>query len=469
MNYIIGSVTVLIAIFSGWYLNQQVLEQNFGAFSDPFLSIQLAGSPANGYILQTDGTNNSWVPATAGGGGGGGTWATSTSQVAGRLVNYPNNTTDIVLIGGTATTTGATEWWFDPNTKEWLVQTSSTTFNGGQFRFNGTASTTALTATSLCLTGDTCIQTWPTGGGAAFPFTPTSWGNSTTTAIGFLNATNGIIATASSTFAYLGTGAVGANNGRLYNYATTTYSTGLTYSGGAVTVNTSQNIATLSNLTSNGLIYTSGGVGTLNVDSGALDVIRGGTGLTTFGGTDTVLYTTAADTLASEAAFSYSASANRLTFDFGSTTALSISGGLNIPANKTVSSLGEVTIDATSGQLRYSDGASQLVYAGFVSRVSGYSTSTAWTGTTTQYVGPFAANVTVKQAYCDTPTGTVGVSLYDGTNRADFITASSTVGTFNFSTNNTFTKGESVRVDFGTPASSPTQVVCTFKFVYDPD
>lgn len=84
--------------------------------------------------------------------------------------------------------------------------------------------------------------------------------------------------------------------------ATTTFSTGLTYSAGAVTVNTSQNIATLSNLTTNGVVYTSGGTGALNVDSGALDVTRGGTGVTTFGGTNSLLYTTSADTLSSIAA-----------------------------------------------------------------------------------------------------------------------------------------------------------------------
>lgn len=44
-----------------------------------------------------------------------------------------------------------------------------------------------------------------------------------------------------------------------------TFSTGLTRTVNTVTVNTSQNIATLSNLTSNGLVTTSGGVGTLGV------------------------------------------------------------------------------------------------------------------------------------------------------------------------------------------------------------
>jgi hypothetical protein len=51
------------------------------------------------------------------------------------------------------------------------------------------------------------------------------------------------------------------------NYAGTTYtfSTGLTNTSGTVTVNTSQNIATLSNLTSNGIVTTSGGTGALSI------------------------------------------------------------------------------------------------------------------------------------------------------------------------------------------------------------
>lgn len=44
-----------------------------------------------------------------------------------------------------------------------------------------------------------------------------------------------------------------------------TFSTGLTRTTNTITVNTSQNIATLSNLTSNGSVQTSGGVGTLSV------------------------------------------------------------------------------------------------------------------------------------------------------------------------------------------------------------
>lgn len=58
-----------------------------------------------------------------------------------------------------------------------------------------------------------------------------------------------------------------ANTLNIPQYAGTTYSagTGLTLTTGTFSVNTSQNIATLSNLTSNGLVTTSGGGGTLGV------------------------------------------------------------------------------------------------------------------------------------------------------------------------------------------------------------
>src|SRR3990167_999224 len=62
--------------------------------------------------------------------------------------------------------------------------------------FSSYASTTQLSADSLCLNSDTCRTTWPTGGSGTFSWTPTSWGVSTSTTLGFLN---GFLSTASST------------------------------------------------------------------------------------------------------------------------------------------------------------------------------------------------------------------------------------------------------------------------------
>ena len=74
-----------------------------------------------------------------------------------------------------------------------------------------------------------------------------------------------------------------------------------------------------------------------------LSVANGGTGLSTFGGTNTILYTTAADTLSSEAALTYNPTTDLMTLLYASTTAITSSGG---SAFSTVS--GNTSIGATS-------------------------------------------------------------------------------------------------------------------------
>src|SRR3990167_8275711 len=83
-----------------------------------------------------------------------------------------------------------------------------------------TLSWKGLIVDQICLAGD-CQTAWPTGGSGTFSWTPQSWGNSTSTILGF----HGFISTASSTFSYLGSGGLGVNSGLLYNAATSTLST----------------------------------------------------------------------------------------------------------------------------------------------------------------------------------------------------------------------------------------------------
>ena len=56
-------------------------------------------------------------------------------------------------------------------------------------------------------------------------------------------------------------------NGNISAVPAYIFSTGLTNTTGTITVNTSQNIGTLSNLTTNGFVKTSGSNGTLSVDT----------------------------------------------------------------------------------------------------------------------------------------------------------------------------------------------------------
>ncbi len=66
---------------------------------------------------------NTGCTGGAGGGGGAGTFSTTTSSVSGQLINYSNNTTDIVTVGSNSTTTA--EFYFDPNTNRFIVNSGS--------------------------------------------------------------------------------------------------------------------------------------------------------------------------------------------------------------------------------------------------------------------------------------------------------------------------------------------------------
>ena len=115
-------------------------------------------------------------------------------------------------------------------------------------------------------------------GFTVFPFTSATGYNSTSTVVGF---TGGLFSTASSTFSgsfnlpALSNGSLAVYNGVVGSYATTTAGTGLTYSGNAFNVNTTQNITNLSNLSSSGVVYTAGGNGTLNTTGTSTATIGG--------------------------------------------------------------------------------------------------------------------------------------------------------------------------------------------------
>lgn len=145
MKKILISILVYFAFFN---VNQ--------VFAAQQVTVPIA--PGVGYCL-TSLASGLWNPtlvcASGGGGGGsGGTWSTTTSNVLARLINYPNNSTDIVVIGSRATTTAP--FYFDPNTLT-SVLNGLTTVN--RITATGTiasifpyASTTAFTATNAYIT-----------------------------------------------------------------------------------------------------------------------------------------------------------------------------------------------------------------------------------------------------------------------------------------------------------------------------
>ncbi|TSD04853.1 MAG: mucin-like protein, partial [Parcubacteria group bacterium Greene0714_7] len=108
--------------------------------------------------------NGVCLSTTGGGSSSGGTWSTTTSSVTGQFVNYSTNSTDIVAIGGSATTSA--KYWFDPNTQVSYISGSigmGTTSPFARFSLAGAngstsnlfaISTSTLGATTTALTID---------------------------------------------------------------------------------------------------------------------------------------------------------------------------------------------------------------------------------------------------------------------------------------------------------------------------
>lgn len=145
------------------------------------------------------------------------------------------------------------------------------------------------------------------------------------------------------------------------------------------------------------------------------------------------------------------------TYDFSGAT-------FRIPyaAAPTVSTNGDIGVDSTSNQFKYqSGGATKVLGNGNFYPAFTYSTSTAWTGTTTIALGTAFIGETWNAVQCFTDAGTLNAQFSDGTNLMNMFNASTTAGTVTLSTNNTFTASEKRFIAVGTPASSPSYISCT--------
>lgn len=351
------------------------------------------------------------------------------------------------------------------------------------------ASSTNLSATAFCLTGDTCRTTWPAsvsiggsdtqvqfndsgslGGNAAFIFTKTGTTKLTITNASSTNLTSSsyfaMTGTATSTFggaitvaAGQGTstfaGGVSATVGNFTSTtATTTHSNGITLGGGTLVI---------TNAGSGAAIFTSG-----VLSAATLSVANGGTGAVTLTGcltgNGTSAITGSGTCNTSNATVSSIATNNGLTG--GTITTTGTIGLASIAANSVLGTIGASAVPvafATSSLFTFSPAfsAGATTLANVVEKSFTYATSTTWTGTTTIPLEQVINAKTLNGTRCWTDVGTVNVLFGIGSASTTMITASTTNNYNAFTTNTSLAAGNHFMVAIGTPASSPTTLNCT--------
>jgi hypothetical protein len=213
---------------------------DFSTFNGKLSSLVGAAGGTSGNVLITNGLSASaWGTVALG----------SSNAVSGTLGVANGGTGSTTLTGilkGNGTSGVATAV---SNTDYQAPISLTTTGSSGAATFDGTTLN---------------IPQYSTGNAFSYPFP--SAATSTT-----LTFSGGIVSNASTTIGTLhlplSDGGLAVFGNTVSSGATTTAGTGLTYTGNAFNVNTSQNIATLSNLTSNGFVKTSGGTGALSIDT----------------------------------------------------------------------------------------------------------------------------------------------------------------------------------------------------------
>ena len=383
----------------------------------------LLGNGTSKIATTTAGTNGQVLALV----GGVPTWAATTTFSSGLTYSGGNVTADL----GTSITVG---------------ELASADF--GDWTCNGSACT--VDADSIALATDTTgnyVATLADSGASTLTISGSGSENAAVTAgINLANANTwtgkqNLYGTASSTL-------FSANRAYFGATATSTFGT-----DGALTLASALTVANggtgQSTLSSGQVLY---GAGTNGIGSVATGTISAGTGISlsaTFYG------------LLNAASIAIDTAANLVwtgAHDFGAAV-LEIPNG----TGPTVDATGELAWDTTSGQMKIYDGSETRVLSnGYSYPAFSYSTTT-WSGTTTIPLGSAFVAETWSGVQCFTDAGTLNVSFYDGTNRMNMLNASTTVGTFGLSTNNTFTAAEKRYVDIGTPASSPTKIACTVK------
>lgn len=261
------------------------------------ISSQAATTSLNGYLTSTDwntfNNKQGTITLTTTGTSGLATFSSGTLNIPNYTYTLPTATTSVlggVKVDGTsitissgvisaATSGGGTVTSVTSATGDATVANTTTTpiitiVSAPKFTTARTIAGTSFDGTSnVTLANKFIVQGTTDAGltGAQFLGALSTGIVKNTTTTGVLSiATAGTDYQAPITLTTTGTSGAAtfiSNTLNIPQYAGTTYTagTGLTLTTGTFSVNTSQNIATLSNLTSNGFVTTSGGAGTLSV------------------------------------------------------------------------------------------------------------------------------------------------------------------------------------------------------------
>lgn len=376
------------------------------------------------------------------------------------------------------------------------------TFTSGQLIYgNGTNALTSVGTTSVTCTGNTTCTSFTAIGPS--PITINSTGgsgsvtqiNTTYPILGGPITTTGTISTAFGTTSTWGLG----NNGFVITGAT-----GIPFTAASSTLNLPNSALANSSVTVNtnsplggGGAVSLGGALTLtctscNTSSASVTSITAGTGLN--GGTITTagtiteisyLATSSTETATRIPVWSttsgtpatlsggfagYTLTSTLLSATNASTTQLTVATGLQIPnaaASPTLGTAGYVAINTTaaSTSLQFGDGTATRVL---------YDTSTpsaVVSSSTLSYIGAYGASgtstiaittvyrpTTILGAYCQTDVGTANIDFLNSATRTNNVVCSTTPTFVTFSTNNTWTMGQTIKLDVGRQATNPNTI-----------
>lgn len=378
-----------------------------------FRSDQVGSTPVNGRVLQTNGTNSSWVATSTLGLGGSGTPGGTSGQLQYNASG---------AFGGVSTTTAS------------CTGTASCT----TFTVIGNSPIT-INATAGAGSGNVSTSTNEIAGRLAY------WtSNSATPAL----------------LGQVATGTVAAGTGISVTAGQAIIGSGLTITNTGVT-SISATAPLVNNLST----------GAVSLTCPTCMVAYNPFTAATYSGqtvaaTSTGIWLTGSPlSLIASSTFTTNATTTNAT-----STNLAILSNLMIPFGASVGSnvAGSVVLDTTNDQLKVGDGTTQAIFDQRRFYSFGYATSTTWTGTTTLTIAPIPVAGTFTGVTCTTNVGTLGVDYFYGpvpTHLAYIPTASTTANFFNWTTSNTPGANASSTVSFGTPASAPTSISCTATFL----